>query len=268
MTKVAAALALVFLAGPLPGGIELSGDAAIAGSSRTSLVDLDTVVATGRASIAAGSWTASLAAGTKATLRTEWSPAGFIRVLDLTQGVLAMDGAWNVRAGGMLMRSRSAAVSIEVRNGFLIIDVATGDKVVIVGYDATLTLAAGQKLKIKFDVTLAKFTIDVESDAGMPVDVKIGSTTIQVTQGDIVEAVVLGGGDLFVLVLAGDVKVLGPDGALKDVANGAAIQVAGGGEGAVRGRGAPRRPPPVRIRVIPPEPRPTPYRDRTDVSPS
>jgi hypothetical protein len=276
MRRTAALATLVMLASPAfsrPGGsgITLSGEAtiiALDGRTRadSALRDLDTISADGSTTITAGAWKALLSAGTKGILRTERVGADFRRLFEISSGSVALSGAWTLRAGTLLVTAASGSVEASYNNGLLIINVASGDSVQIVGSQATLTLKNGQKLQIKYDVASATFTIQVDADDGSPIDVKIGQTTFQVDKGDIVTAQV-SGNDLIVKSVAGDFKLIGPDGQLQSIAPQGQLQVPDGGIGAVKGRGAPLPKLPINTSV-PPSPKPPIFKDRTDISPS
>ena len=251
--------------------IALAGDAQIVGidgeiRAAATVADLDTIVATGDASLRAPLWSAKLTRGTRGVLRTEFIQGQFYRLFELVQGSVRLEGAWTLRAGTFVLHAQAAAVEASYENGFLIIKVGSGDTVVITGTSATITLKNGQRLTVSYDVATATFTITVQEDKGQPIDVKIGKTTFQVTKGDTVTARV-SGDNLFVNAVAGDVSLVGPNGVLVNVPQGGQATVVGGGVGAVR----PGVPGAINASVPaqhdPPLP-PNPYKNPKDVSSS
>ncbi len=274
MKRLSFAIAVLALGGTAysrPGGAEvaIAGDAQIVGldgtiRAATTLADLDTIVATGDATLRAPLWSARLSRGTRGVLRTELLQGQFYRLFELVQGTAKLDGAWTLRAGTFVLRAQAASVEASYQNGLLIINVGSGDTVVITGTSASITLKNGQKLTISYDPATGIFTIVVEEDNGSPIDVKIGKTTFQVSKGDTVTARV-SGDDLFVNAVAGDVSLVGPDGNLVNVPQGGQATVVGGGAGAVR----PGIPAPINLNVPaqsdPPSPKPNPYKNPKDV---
>ncbi len=236
------AMAVVALGGTAfgrPGGsdVALSGDAQILGMdgavrATTSPADLDTVVASGDASLKAPLWTARLSRGTRGVLRTEFLQGQFFRLFELLEGSVKLDGAWALRAGTLVVRAQAASVEASYKNGILVIKVGDGDTVLITGTSASITLKNGQRLQISYDPATGTFTIVVDEDNGQPIDVKIGKTTFQVSKGDDVTAKV-SGDNLIVNAISGDVSLVGPDGNLVSVPQGGQTTVVGGGKGAV-----------------------------------
>jgi ferric-dicitrate binding protein FerR (iron transport regulator) len=215
-------------------------------SAETSLLDRDTIATGLKGSALVSSvtgWTASLAADTRAAIRTEAVSGGpapvFARVLELLSGSLTWkvargSASWLRTPAGLLKAADAATINISFADNVLTIQSQDGT-VELVGNTADVKLKGGQWVRVHFSPRSNTFSVEIIEDNGNAIDIEIGKTLIHATKGDAFE-VQIQAGHADVRVTRGLVQVSGPDRQrMIEVGPGQTETVVNGGEGAIRG---------------------------------